>query len=488
MVDVRAGCEVFGAVLGGLDPALYSGTDCAEVVELLARAEKRCAGVRILFAARAAESDAHKTRGYSNPCTWLAQTSGISAGEAKAALETANKLSGCLGTREALLAGELSLAQAGEIAKTEAAVPGSEDDMLNQAANASLSGLRDEGRRRRLTARDPDDAEEAHRKRRQEREERHWQDDEGMTRLAAAWPAEVGVPVTNRLDAEVDALLRQARRDGVEPETIERLRADALASLILGGGGSGRLGRPEVVLVCDIAAFQRGYAEPGEISQVIGGGPVPVSVVREMAASAFIKAVLHNGKAIEHVAHFRSRYRSAELRTALGLGDPPLFLGVACVDCGRRYGIQFDHVDPFVHGGPTSYENLDPRCVTCHMEKTARDRAAGLLTPPPPSERTSAGQAAATRPPVPPPTRAEQNLAAAEANPGCPPSALTDAGEQPSAADATPAPASPRSQINAPTSVTSRAGRRRAPPPLRHSAPIWGALRQGHQPSQHFDN
>ena len=71
-MDVRAGCETFADLLAGLDPALYSGADCAEVVELLARAEKRCAGVRVLFAARAAECSAYWDKGYSNPRTWLA--------------------------------------------------------------------------------------------------------------------------------------------------------------------------------------------------------------------------------------------------------------------------------------------------------------------------------------------------------------------------------------------------------------------------------
>jgi hypothetical protein len=138
----------------------------------------------------------------------------------------------------------------------------------------------------------------------------------------------------------------------------------------------------DLVLVCDIAAFQRGYAEPGELSQVIGGGPVPVSVARELAVGAFIKAVLHDGTRIDTVAHY-GRHINAALRTALSLGDPPLFQGAVCADCGRRYGLQWDHVDPVAHGGPTSMINIKPRCMPCHLEKTQRDRQAGLLTPQP---------------------------------------------------------------------------------------------------------
>lgn len=253
--------------------------------------------------------------GFSNPAAWLAEASGVTAGEANAALHTAFGLDGCPETKEAMLAGELSLCQAGEIARTEAAVPGSEAAMLDLAARSAVSALRDEGRR--LAARDGDDAEEAHRRRRRERYLRHWQDDEGMVHLAAAWPAETGVAVVSRVDAEVDRLVRKARRhaDGGEAEPVERWAADALAGLVV-GAASGRARRADVVVVCDIVAFQRGHAEPGEVCHIVDGAPVPVSVARELAAAGFIKAVLHNGKRIEWVAHF-GRYLSSELRTAL---------------------------------------------------------------------------------------------------------------------------------------------------------------------------
>lgn len=419
-VDVQAGCEDFAALLAELDPGSYSGADCAEVVRLLARVEKRCAGVRILFAARAVECAGYRGQGYSNPRTWLAQTTGVSSGQANQALETAAGLSACPETKEALLAGDLSLDQAAVIIKTEAVAPGSETDLLAQAATASLSRLADEGRRRRLVAADPGDAEAAHDRQRRERYARYWQDGDGIGHVAGSWPVETWVPLTNRIDAEVDAMLRQAKRDGVEPEPVERLRADAVARLINGGGLSRRPARPELVLVCDVAAFQRGHSEGGETCQVIGGGPVPVEVARELAVSAFIKGVLHDGKTIQQVAHFRGRYRCAELATALSLGPPPLFLGVACVDCGRRYGIEWDHIDPVAHGGATSYENVKPRCYACHRDKTERDRAAGLLTAHPPGNDQTGTPTPPTSPSpapsstdAPPPRPAASSAAAA---------------------------------------------------------------------------
>jgi 5-methylcytosine-specific restriction endonuclease McrA len=50
------------------------------------------------------------------------------------------------------------------------------------------------------------------------------------------------------------------------------------------------------------------------------------------------------------------------------------------VDCGNRYGIERDHVDPVANGGCTSRDNMAGRCYGCHQRKTEQDRQAGLLS------------------------------------------------------------------------------------------------------------
>ena len=113
----------------------------------------------------------------------------------------------------------------------------------------------------------------------------------------------------------------------------------------------------------------------------VGVGPVAPSEVEELiAAGAFVKAVLHDGEQVTHVAHF-GRNLTAAQRTALGLGPPPGFDGLRCSEpgCERRLGLEIDHLDPVANGGATSLENLDPKCWLHHRAKTARDRAAGLL-------------------------------------------------------------------------------------------------------------
>jgi hypothetical protein len=357
-----------------VDPALLSGADCARLAERLATAEKACAGLRARAAARAADCGAHRGLGYAQPADWLAKLSGSSVGEARAALETAAVLPEVPEVREALAAGSLSLAQAREIALTEGERPGSASVLLDVARRRGLQAVREEARRMRVAAVDP---EELHRRQRAARSFRHWRDSEGMVCFRGALAPEDGIPFVNRLDAECDRIRRAARREG-SAEPWEAQAADALVQLTA-GSGKGRSRSADVVVVVDLRAWRRGRAKEGESCHIVGGGPVPVSLAKELAVDAFLKAVVHDGVEIKSVKHL-GRHIPAELRTALDLGAPPGFEGTACADgCGRRHGLEWDHVDPVAHGGPTSYDNLRPRCWGCHHDKTERDRRAGLL-------------------------------------------------------------------------------------------------------------
>jgi hypothetical protein len=359
----------------GFEPARWSGRDCAEVVEELARTEKACAAARARAAVRAADCGAHSQRGFADAADWLARRTGQSRAEARSALDTAEAVDDCPATRAALVAGELSLGQADEIARTEKEVPGSEAELLPLAKEASLASLKDQARKKRLGAVNP---EELHNRQRAARRFRHWRDELGMVCFTAALTPEIGLPFINRLEAETDRGHRQAHRKGND-ESREAHAADAFAILVQGQGG-GRAGRADLVVVCDLAAYRRGHAHPGEACHLVGGGPVPVEVARQLSADAFLKAVVHDGVRIDTVAHF-GRHIPAELRTALELGAPPGLDGVSCAEagCERRYHLEWDHVNPVANGGETSFDNLKPRCWPHHRDKTERDRAAGLL-------------------------------------------------------------------------------------------------------------
>lgn len=372
VADVLARADGLRDVLGSFEPGVLSCADAAVVAEALARTEKACAGARARAAARAIAGGQHKRRGFPDGADWLARHLGTTVGGARCDVEVAQALEDLPATSAAVAAGEISLSQAAEVARAEKKVTGSEAELLELARRTGLGPVRERARQIILDATDPKKLADEHHK---ARYFRHWRDGDGMVRLSGALPPEVGVGLMNRLDAEANRLRRAV--DG-EKERFEAYAADALTSM-LAGQGTGTGIRSEVVLVLDTRAYWRGHTHPGELCHILGGGPVPVDWAKRLMGNAFVKAVLHNGERVQRVAHF-GRHMKAELRTALELGRPPDFDGVKCSEpgCDRRYGLEWDHVDPVANKGPTSYANLQPLCKPHHWEKTERDRQAGL--------------------------------------------------------------------------------------------------------------
>ena len=361
--------------LDQLDVDAVSGDEAVALVALLVTTEKVCAVARARAATRAVGCGAHRSSVLTDPTAWLAHQAGSSLAAAKTALRTVTALDELPATRAAVDAGDVSIAQAAEITAAVAVAPGCELELLQHARTHGLRALQDEARSRRLAAADPD---ELHRRRRAARSARHWLDRDGMVHLRAMLPPELGVPLAHRLEAETDRVRREARRTGSE-EQRDAHAADALVRM-LEGGGRGRANRADVVFVCDLRAWRRGHAHPGEVSHVVGGGPLPVSVIQDLTSDAFVKAVIHDGVALHTVAHL-GRHIPAELRTALDLGPLPDLAGVSCTapGCGRTTGLEWDHIHPSAARGTTSYDNLQPRCWPHHRDKTERDRQAGLI-------------------------------------------------------------------------------------------------------------
>jgi hypothetical protein len=351
-----------------------SGAACGRRAAELARTENACAAVRSMAAARAAASGAHRAEGYRDAEEWLARLTGTSRGRARAELATGQRLGDCPETRSAATAGELSMGQAEDITRTEAEKPGSEGELVAKARTSSRQQLADECRKRRQ---DGADRKELAARQRSLRSLRSWTDGDGMVCGSFRLEPVVGVPLLERIRVEADRRHREARRQG-SAESWEAHAADAFVALMGEGSSGARRSsrRADVVLVVDLRTFRTGE-HPGSLCHIVGGGPVPVDVVREMAKDAFLKVVFHDGVNIHTVSH-PGRYIPAELRTALELGGPPDFDGIACSGCANKFRLQWDHLDPVCVGGVTSFANEDAKCWSCHQAKSDAERAAGL--------------------------------------------------------------------------------------------------------------
>jgi hypothetical protein len=395
------------AALVSFQPQAHSGEGCAILAEKLAALEKVSAAARVRAAVQAGECGVHRERGFAEVSDWMARATGSTSGSAKAALDTAAALESQPEAKAALEAGELSIAQARELVKTEAAVPGSTAGLLDVAKGRSLRTLKEQARDLRLRAIDP---EELHALQHANMYHRHWINALGNVAYAGELPPELGIPFTTILDAETDRLWLKAHQEakrqnaagqqdlaGSVPEPTgatneagngagnvevrrSALAAQAFVGMMENGGGKGKAGRADMVIVCDLQAYRRGHAHDGEPCHIIGGGPIPVSLVKELGRDAFLKAVLHTGTEIHTIAHFGRKY-PAVLQTALDLGAAPDFHGAVCAapGCDRCYHLQRDHIDPVANGGRTSYANNQLLCPPNHRIKTEQDRKAGLL-------------------------------------------------------------------------------------------------------------
>ena len=383
--------RVLRAALVSFDPGSYSGEDCAALVEELAAVEKMSEWARVRAAARAGEFGAHRERGFADVSDWMARATGSTSGSAKTALATAAALESQPDAKAVLDAGELSFAQARELVRTEAAVPGSTAELLEVARGESLRTLKEQARDRRVRAIDP---EELHGLQHAAMYHRTWINALGNVAYAGEFPPELGIPFKNILDAETDRLWLETHQDakrqdgtgggGSGPErelSRAALAAQAFARMIENGGGKGKAAQADMVIVCDLRAYRRGHAHDGEPCHIIGGGPIPVSLAKDLSQDAFLKAVLHTGSELHTIAHFGRRY-PAVLRTALELGAPPAFNGNVCAapGCDRQYHLQRDHIDPVANGGLTSYLNNQLLCPSDHRIKTEQDRKTGLLS------------------------------------------------------------------------------------------------------------
>jgi hypothetical protein len=371
----------FQGRLATFDVGAYAATDCARLVDALSVLEKSCAAVRLLAAARAVEAGVHKNHGFNDGADWMARQIGASTGQARQAFQTARELEKCPDTKAALLAGELSLQQAGEITQTEVDHPWAEAALLPIARQGDLFRLREEARDHRSSHTDP---EEVRRRQLAAREFRSWQDRDGLIRFRGALPPDRGLPLVRRIETEALRLRQAARVEGRAPEPFQAYAADALSQLLGTPPGSiDRSRRTDLVVVCDLYAYRRGHAHVGEPCHIIEGGPIPVDVAKELTKDALLKVVLHDGTDIRTIHHF-GRHLPAPLRTALDLGPVPEFTGRRWARCGSRWNLEYDHLDPLAHHGPTSYDNLQALCYHDHLLKTEEDRRAGLLGSHPP--------------------------------------------------------------------------------------------------------
>jgi hypothetical protein len=270
-------------------------------------------------------------------------------------------------TEAALRSGVLSVVQADAIADAASVDPAAECDLLARARHDGVRGLRNECARVKAAACVDEHAryDRIH----AARSLRRWTDADGTGRIDVRGPVELTTRVLKRLVPFEKELFRQVRKEG-RRESSDALAFDALIAWAATGVGKGPRQRPETetVVRIDHAALVRGHTEPGEVCEVVGGGPIPVTVAQRIVEDSFVKAVLIDGTDVVAISHL-GRLIPARLRTAVA----ELHRECDVEGCNVTLGLEIDHNQPVEARGPTALWNLGRLCSHHHEHKHRHD-------------------------------------------------------------------------------------------------------------------
>ena len=389
MAAVRAVVSGFSSAF---DVNLVSAADALRIAEDATAIANMAEYIKAMAYARAAQTSLVSEEGDKSAAHNMARKSGSSVNKAKEQLDTAKKMAENPTLDEAARTGRLSPEQTAAIGSADPDEDQTEE-LIEKAKEASLGELREECARTR--ARNDGEDAEARRKRIHAARRcgrRTTADGAGELfwrstpdELAEIWSVIQGLAneIFKRARAEgkrepsaayaADALLEMARRavgGSAEPAPAER-------------GGSAEPAKPapapvpatpakpirpdKAIVRIDWDALVRGWPIDGEVCEIAGIGPVPVSVVKEILASGdpFLTAVVTRGVDVLTVAHL-GRKATAHQRTALE------WRGQSCsrLGCNATQGLQLDHREDWATTKVTLAAGLDCLCKPDHDKKT----------------------------------------------------------------------------------------------------------------------
>ncbi len=398
------------AAIGGVDVGLLSGVEPVRVLERLAGTERRLAALRTRVAQRGTQTTAWAGRSRS-PEAWVADTCGTTLADAKRTIETGEQLDSLPQIADAFDTGQVSEAQARQIAGLGDGAKGHEGELIRKAQSGTQRQLKNQCDRLAAQQRSREDESKRLERQQRRRSARWYKNNNDADVLEVAFGPQGAVLARAHVEAEVDAIYRIARAEG-RHEPRHAYTADAVTNLLCGrtvdgtplptkaspatkavcatapsphsDGGTdpdaaastvrGEPGRhlrcqPTVTFICDIASFRAGEVLAGERCEIDGVGPVPVELVERFLTDAFVKCVITDGTEIRTVVHY-GRHIPTELETALNLRDPHC----AVPGCDSRLGLEYTHNNTdHAHGGAVSFANIRRKCGYHHQKETNHD-------------------------------------------------------------------------------------------------------------------
>jgi hypothetical protein len=440
---VTGAVEVLSAFVAGFEPARFSGPDAERLVGLFTRASRLCEAGKALSAKRATDANRHQASGFKTPSQWLASLTGDSVGDAADTLELASTMERHPGVDHSYRKGKLSKARAKAVGEAVRANPDSEGELLGAAEGTdTLRQVKERCDYAKARARRAEADDARYRALHRSRALRTWVDStDGAFRLDARLTPDAGARLRSALQAEERAVFEAARRRG-ETEPSAAYACDALVALVTGQptprgtrsatdatdttddttdttdgaidgtadpdaatattiGRPGTTGSPRrdtITLRVDLDALLKGDVGDGQVCEIPGVGPVPLSLATDLLGEAICHLVITDGCDVTTTCGL-GRNVPVSLQRALRERDP------VCVvpGCDQPRGIEIDHrVIDFKDDGPTMLWNLARLCVHHHRLRTHQGfvlerRPAGWLWRTPDGREVSNGDSRGTK-------------------------------------------------------------------------------------------
>ena len=360
--ELRSTVATQRRILSEIEPGCFSGPDALAMLGVFTAIERLGAAGRTLMAKRVEESNVWRASGERSAAHFLANQTGTTVGHAQAGLETAERLAELPATAEAFRAGKLSGTQAEAVAGAASVNPDEEQRLLDRAKSSTAKQLKDECRRVRHAA---TDEQARYEKIKAERSLRTWTDEAGAFCGAFRTTPDAGARMRAALDAEIERVFKTARKEN-RREPRQAYAVDALEALLCSGGtGKRAQQRYEIGVLVDHGALVRGHTENGEVCELEGLGPVPVSVVESWRHDAYLRLIVTDGIDVKAITR-RSRYVDAHQDAALAVRDRRCIV----TGCDVDWRLERDHRVPYAQCHTTSLDGLGRMCWWHHLLKT----------------------------------------------------------------------------------------------------------------------
>jgi hypothetical protein len=344
-------------------PGQFTGDAAREMVGRFADLERTASSGMALFTPIVKATGSFAKEGYASLADWLGSLAGTTSGVAKGRLASAERAARSAALRQALHDGALSADQLKLVTTTSAEVKDAAETLLPLARGGATNQELGDVATRLLAAARQRETERARRSRVKAHRHFRWSQVQGggirgeFSCDEADWARVFPI-----LEAAAKGRWKAAGAKDGEPLAAHRL--DAFVDL-MAGSGSGRRTRVETLILVDAEALRRGTTEGDEMCEIEGIGPISVAAATELLTEGALRYLVKEGIDIKTVTK-STRDIAQCIDAALIARDR-----VCCANpCGKRHGLERDHVVDFAGGGPTELDNLVRLCPEHHVLKT----------------------------------------------------------------------------------------------------------------------